>query len=275
MIELPEAAAIARQITETLAGKYVASAAAGTTPHRFAWYTGDPAEYNERLAGKTVGQASYVASNIEIHVGDMLVVVSAPIRYHAEGAKRPKKYQLLIEFKDGTGISSAAQMWGGFFCFPEGESGGYPDYPIAKARPSPLTDAFDRAYFDTLFNADTPKLSAKAFLATEQRIPGLGNGALQDILWTARIHPKRKMGELSGAEIEAMYKAVKDVLAEMVAQGGRDTERDLFWQYGGYRTVLSRNTVNTPCPVCCSLIEKAAYLGGSIYWCPGCQLLDN
>ena len=64
-----------------------------------------------------------------------------------------------------------------------------------------------------------------------------------------------------------MYKAVKDVLAEMVAQGGRDTERDLFWQYGGYRTVLSRNTVNTPCPVCGSLIEKAAYLGGSIYWC--------
>lgn|GEM_PF-2077218 len=30
----------------------------------------------------------------------------------------------------------------------------------------------------------------KAFLATEQRIPGLGNGVLQDILWTARIHPK-------------------------------------------------------------------------------------
>jgi formamidopyrimidine-DNA glycosylase len=43
-------------------------------------------------------------------------------------------------------------------------------------------------------------LSAKAFLATEQRIPGLGNGVLQDILFTAGIHPKRKMAAISEEE---------------------------------------------------------------------------
>lgn len=58
-----------------------------------------------------------------------------------------------MEFEDGTAITSSAQMWGGF-----------PDYDIAKTHPSPLTGAFGRAYFDTLFNADTPKLSAKVFL---------------------------------------------------------------------------------------------------------------
>ena len=130
----------------------------------------------------------------------MLLSVSAPIRYHVEGEKRPKKHQLLLEFEDGTAISSSAQMWGGFFLLPGGREGRLSRLSTwPSTRPSPLTDAFDRAYFDTLFNADTPKLSAKAFLATEQRIPGLGNGVLQDILWTARIHPKRKMGELSDA----------------------------------------------------------------------------
>jgi len=89
---------------------------------------------------------------------------------------------------------------GRLLLLPGRSKGGFPDYDIAKARPSPLTDAFDRAYFAALFAVDTPKLSAKAFLATEQRIPGLGNGVLQDILWTARIHPKRKMGELSEPE---------------------------------------------------------------------------
>ncbi len=274
MIELPEAVVIARQITETLGGKRIARAIANASPHTFAWYTGDPAEYNDRLTGKVIGTGRGVGVNIEFAAGDMLLVISAPIYYHLQGEKRPKKHQLLLEFEDGTAISASAQMWGGFFCFPSSEKGGFPDYDIAKTRPSPLTDAFDRAYFDTLFDADTPKLSAKAFLATEQRIPGLGNGVLQDILWTARIHPKRKMGELTGCEIDAMYDAVKQVLAAMTAQGGRDTERDLFGNFGGYKTVLSKNTVDTPCPACDAFIVKEAYMGGSIYYCTGCQTLQ-
>lgn len=273
MIELPEAVVVARQITETLGGKRIASAVANASPHKFAWYTGDPAAYNDRLAGKVMGTGQGVAGNIEFMAGDMVLAISAPIRYHAEGVKRPKKHQLLLEFEDGTAISSSAQMWGGFFCFPQGEKGGYPDYAIAKSRPSPLTDAFDRAYFNTLFDEATPKLSAKAFLATEQRIPGLGNGVLQDILWTARIHPKRKMGDLSEPEIQAMFEAVRHVLAQMTAEGGRDTEKDLFGQPGGYKTVLSRYTVNTPCPVCGTVIRKEPYLGGAIYFCEGCQPL--
>jgi formamidopyrimidine-DNA glycosylase len=56
MIELPEAAVIGRQVTETLAGKRTASAVANASPHKFAWYTGDPAEYDARLAGKVIGR---------------------------------------------------------------------------------------------------------------------------------------------------------------------------------------------------------------------------
>jgi formamidopyrimidine-DNA glycosylase len=273
MIELPEAVVVARQITQTLSGKRIACAVANASPHKFAWYTGDPAEYNERLAGKVVGSGWGVAGNIEFGAGDMILSISAPLRYHSQGEKRPVKHQLLVEFEDGTAISSSAQMWGGFFCFPQGGKAGFFDTDTARLRPSPLTDAFDRVYFQTLFNADTPKLSAKAFLATEQRIPGLGNGVLQDILWTARIHPRCKMAELSKTEIETMFQTVKLVLAQMTAQGGRDTERDLFGQPGGYKTVLSKNTVDTPCPSCGTMIRKEPYLGGAIYYCAGCQKL--
>jgi formamidopyrimidine-DNA glycosylase len=203
----------------------------------------------------------------------MVLSISAPVRYYGQDEKRPQKHQLMLEFEEGTAISSSAQMWGGFFCFPKGGEAGFPDSDIARKRPSPLTEAFNRAYFDTLFSADTPKLSAKAFLATDQRIPGLGNGVLQDILWTAHIHPKRKMGELSAEDINAMYAAVKQVLAVMTEKGGRDTERDLFGQPGGYKTVLSKNTVATPCPTCGTTIRKEPYLGGAIYYCAGCQKL--
>lgn len=275
MIELPEATTIARQINSTIKGKRILNAIANQSPHKFAWYTGDPAEYNDRLAGKTIGTAATVGALVEINADNMLLSIGAPIRYHIQGEKRPQKHQLLLEFEDGTAISSSAQMWGGFFCFQVGEKGGFPDYDIAKTRPSPLTDAFDRAYFDTLFDDNTPKLSAKAFLATEQRIPGLGNGVLQDILWTAKIHPKRKMASLSVRETSQLYHAVKSVLRKMTDQGGRDTERDLFGQPGGYKTVLSKFTVGTPCPLCGTMIKKEPYLGGSIYYCEGCQKMCN
>ncbi len=273
MIELPEAIVIAGQINGTVGGKRILSALANHSPHKFAWYTGNPAEYNQRFAGKTINLATGTAMFVEIYADEMKLVVYAPLRYYFRDEKRPAKHQLLVEFENGTAISSTVRMWGGFFCFPEGGKSGFADYEIATGRPSPLSDDFNRAYFDGLISEKTAGLSAKAFLATEQRIPGLGNGVLQDILWKARIHPKRKMRELSPSEIDKMFNAVKSMLKQMTAQGGRDTERDLFSEWGGYKTVLSKNTANTPCPACGAIIQKENYMGGSIYYCGGCQPL--
>jgi formamidopyrimidine-DNA glycosylase len=210
---------------------------------------------------------------VEIKADDMILLIGTPIRYHAEAEKLPKKHQLLLEFEDFTAMSCTIQMWGAMFCFKDGENGGFSDYHKAKQTPSPLSEAFDRAFFDTLFDGNSGKLSAKAFLATEQRIPGLGNGVLQDILFNAKIHPKRKINTLSENDKTTLFNSIKSTLAEMTFQGGRDTERDLFGCPGGYRTILSKNTVGKPCSFCGTEIKKEAYLGGSIYYCGGCQKL--
>lgn len=273
MVELPEAVALVEQINNTLIGKKVMNATANHTPHLFAWYTGNPTDYHDLLTEKTIQGASTVGDHIEIMAGDMILHLSTPLRYHAEGEKLPMKHQLLLEFEDLTAVSATIQMWGSIFCFRDGDDGGIPDYYASKKRPTPLSDSFDRAFFNSLFDEKTAKLSAKAFLATEQRIPGLGNGVLQDILWTAKIHPKRKMDSLSLEEISNMYHAIKSVLKQMTVKGGRDTERDLFGHPGGYKTVLSKNTVDIPCPACGTFIKKEAYMGGSIYYCEGCQQL--
>ena len=149
-----------------------------------------------------------------------------------------------------------------------------PYYDATKSKPSPLSDEFDRAYFDRLItSSDVQKLSAKAFLATEQRIPGLGNGVLQDVLFNAKIHPKKKVNTLSEKDKEVLFNSIKDILSVMASQGGRDTELDIFGHPGGYETILSKNTVNKPCHVCGTIIKKEAYMGGSIYFCERCQTL--
>lgn len=271
MIELPEAVVLARQINETLVGKRIKLALANQSPHKFAWYTGDPAHYNERLAGKTIRSAAPTAGEVEIEADEMQLILGASLGYYPAGERRPARHQLLLEFDDESALVATIQMWGGLFCVREGEPVGFEDYRLGRERPSPLSDAFDRAHFDSLFPENPAKLSAKAFLATEQRIPGLGNGVLQDILWTAKIHPRRKMDSLTADETEQLFRAVRSVLREMVDGGGRNTERDLFGCPGGYQTILSKNIVGQPCPACDALIQKEAYLGGSVYFCPGCQ----
>ena len=69
------------------------------------------------------------------------------------------------------------------------------------------------------------------------------------------------------------YEAILGVLAKMIEAGGRDTEKTLFGEAGGYVTKLSKKTVGKPCPYCGSEIEKKSYLGGTVYFCPFCQAL--
>jgi formamidopyrimidine-DNA glycosylase len=124
-----------------------------------------------------------------------------------------------------------------------------------------------------LAGPETQKLRAKGFLATGQRVPGLGNGVLQDILWSAKIHPKSRVSAWSESDQECLFQQVKAVLSAMAELGGRDTEKDLFGNEGGYKTVMSKNTAGHPCPVCGGMIQKENYMGGSIYYCAGCQTL--
>lgn len=271
MIELPEATVISRQITAHLSGRKIVNVTANATPHKFAWYSGDPANYPNLLKGRTIRCASAAGNFIEVDTEDRTLIISTPMKYHAVGETPPKKHQLLLEFADRSAVTCTVQMWGAMICVPVGEEASLPDYRIAKQKPSPLSGTFDRAYFNSLFDESTVNLSLKEFLATKQRIPGLGNGVLQDILWNARVHPKRKIHDLTSNEVEAVFAAVKRVLLIMTDQGGRDTERDLFDCIGGYKTILSKNTVDLPCPACGTTIRKEAYLGGAIYFCPTCQ----
>jgi formamidopyrimidine-DNA glycosylase len=272
MIELPEAVVLAGQISEAVGGKRIRNVIAAQSPHKLAWYFGDPRKYKGLLTGKVVSSATSYGGQVEITAGSAKVLFSdgVNLRCYRKGEKLPDKHQLLLEFDDGSFLVGWVQMYGGLSAFSEGENNNK-YYLIARGKPSPLSRDFDEAYFRSLSDEGTARLSLKAFLATEQRIPGLGNGVLQDILFNARMHPKKKEGTLSATDRRNLFDSVKNTLREMTAKGGRDTENDLFGKPGGYRTKLSKNTVGKPCSICGTPIKREAYLGGSIYYCAGCQ----
>lgn len=272
MIELPEAAVLAKQINEIVVGKKIRNVIAVQTQHKLAWYFGNPQEYKSLLTGKVISGAASYGGQVEITAGKAKLLFSdgVNLRYYNKGEKLPDKHQLLLEFDDGSSMVGWVQMYGGLSAFPKGKNDNK-YYLIAKEKPSPLSGDFNENYFKSLFDESTVKLSLKAFLATEQRIPGLGNGVLQDILFNAKMHPKKKAGTLSAADQRILFDSIKNTLSEMTAKGGRDTENDLLGKPGAYKTKLSKNTVGQPCLICSTLIRKEAYLGGSIYYCARCQ----
>lgn len=275
MLEIPEALTIARQVEATLLGRRITRVVAGHSPHKFAWYYEEQSAYSEILAGLVIEKSAAPGGKVEIFAGDavMLFGDGVNLRYHARGEQHPVKHQLLVEFNDGAALSGSVQMYGGLWCFPAGAFDNY-YYQVARERPIPLSPDFDQEYFLSLTAMPgVAKLSTKAFLATEQRIPGLGNGVLQDILYNAGIHPKRKMGTLTDADIDNLYAAVKTTLAEMTELGGRDTEKDFMGNPGGYHTKMSSKTHGQPCLRCGSLVVKESYMGGAVYYCGACQPL--
>ena len=272
MLEIPEAVTISSQIKETLAGKKIAKVEAAHSPHGFAFYFGNPDDYPALLEGKTIDDAYPSGGQIEIAAGGARLTLNdgTTPRWHKAGSKVPAKHQLYLEFDDKSFITCTVQMYGGMMAFPDGTNDNF-YYLVGKEKPSPLTAAFDEAYFDGLCGKAKPNTSAKALLATGQRIPGLGNGCLQDILFTAGINPQTKLSSLSDGQLANLFDSLKRVLLAMTDGGGRDTEKDLYGCPGSYITVLSSKTWGGLCPACGGAIVRKAYLGGNVYFCPSCQ----
>ncbi|ULQ60523.1 hypothetical protein K7I13_04280 [Brucepastera parasyntrophica] len=208
MLEIPETRTIAEQCNSVIRGKKIRFAQANASPHGFAFYHDDPASYPALLEGSTIGETYAYSGMVEVEAGKTRLLIGDGInmRYLAPEKEPPKKHQLYILFEDSSSIVCTIQMYGGIWVYSEGENDN-PYYLIAKQKPNPLTDEFTESYFMDLFDGVKPSMSAKGFLATEQRIPGLGNGVLQDILFNARVNPKTKIQFLDTGEKRVFSKA--------------------------------------------------------------------
>jgi len=272
MLEIPESTTIEMQAQNILTGRIIKQVINATSPHSFTWYNGDPARYQELLVGKQIISAEGHGAFVDLHCdGNIHISISDGVnmKYYPSIEKHPQKHQLLIVLDDDSFLAFTVSMYGSIYAF-EGEFDN-PYYKGSYEKLSPLGDDFDESYFENLFKSVTKDISIKALLATEQRIPGLGNGVLQDILFNAGLRPKFKISKIDDLGKSDLFHCLKTTIRSMTDKGGRDTERDFYGNAGGYKTILSKSTYKKPCMICGSNIVKEAYLGGTVYYCPTCQ----
>lgn len=273
MLELPESYSLSRQIGSALTGKIISEVVILQTPHKFAFFKSNVEEYANLLEGKTITGSTFKGGMLEIDTEDSMIVFSDGVtpRYYEGKENFPKKHQFALVFDDDTALICTIRMYGFIDVCPLGTC--EEEYYVSSStKPNPMTEGFTYEHFRSLYKGDK-KLTAKAFLATEQRIPGLGNGVLQDILWDAGIDPRYKLDKASEEDFRALYDSTVKILCKMCEEGGRDTENDIYGNPGGYITQLSKNSLGEPCIKCGNMIKKAAYMGGTVYFCDKCQKL--
>lgn len=275
MFELPEYIVLTRQINESIRGKQVQDGHLGNSPHKFVWYNRTHEEFEKLTTGRVVGQASVKGRWMFVPLEPDYVFLfgecGGKILYHQPGDELPKKYHLYLHFRDNSFLTATTQMWGAYELYERGLE--LERQYIKDMRPTPVEAEFTFDYFNDLIDgvAAEGKRSVKGVLTQDQLIPGLGNSIAQDIMFNAHLNPRHEIADLDLQQRRSLYDAIPNTIDEIIQQGGRYDETDLYGNPGGYVRIMDKNAPGRPCPRCNGKVVKIQYLGGACYYCQDCQ----
>ena len=156
--------------------------------------------------------------------------------------------------------------------------------PVAALGPEPLGESF------------TPELLARALkrsrqpvkvkLLDQSLVAGIGNIYASESLFRAGISPRRAANRLTGAQVEQLWRAIREVLTAAIEWGSTvplnfsSRESDGLFYYGSavgevdFHTeqlrVYDRN--GQPCCNCNTPVRRIVQAARSTFFCPHCQL---
>ena len=97
----------------------------------------------------------------------------------------------------------------------------------------------------------------KARLMDQAVIAGIGNLLADEILWQARIDPRRPAGSLSADELDTVRRAARAAIRHALRAGGAHTGR-----------LTPHRERDGHCPRCGTPLSRGRIGGRTTYWCP-------
>lgn len=107
----------------------------------------------------------------------------------------------------------------------------------------------------------------KAALMDQTFVAGVGNIIADEVLWQARIHPRRRIESLTEEERRRLFTVMHKILREAV-EGYDYIPRKRSWLSG------VRGLPDARCPRCGSPLQRTTVGGRTTYFCPHCQGSD-
>ena len=226
------------------------------------------------------GRIEFVTSRgngIRVKLDNGMNLILAPeyggrVFYHRSEEAVPTKFHLRVDFDDGTALTVRLTSMGLIHAMKDTEL--ERSYVFRRdfnsEVPSPIDEDFTFERFSRLL-AENNRMLKSVLVGKDAVVVGLSNSAFQDIIYRAKLHPKRKASDLSKDERQAFYDAVRLVLQERIRLNGKNQFLDLYGKQGSYTPAMGPNMKQKACPLCGTSIEKLSLGGGHVYFCPKCQ----
>src|ERR671911_2693459 len=272
MPELPEVTVISEDVAELAVGREVLRAAV----FRPDVTNVEPEEFGRLLVGRTLRATERRGKIIVLDFGAVIglvhLVISGRVLRLPEWREPDRMNTAVLEFggEGGSLVLAFTRLWLGYFdLYEPGEEESHP--LISRLGPDPFSDDFTVEYLASAFSR---KASVKALLLDQSVVAGLGNIYVDEILFSARVHPARKANTLSGDEIQNIHAATRDILHHAIDLRGTtfDSYHDAFGETGRYQHQLEVFTrMGEPCPRCGTRIVKSRVAGRGTHTCPACQ----
>jgi formamidopyrimidine-DNA glycosylase len=103
----------------------------------------------------------------------------------------------------------------------------------------------------------------KAGLMDQTLLAGIGNLLADEILWQARLHPKRTFDSLSDEELAKLVTSIRRVVRESLDDDSIARKRSWFLHVRGRQDAV--------CPRCGTPLARTVVAGRTTYFCPNCQ----
>lgn len=147
---------------------------------------------------------------------------------------------------------------------------------LSPLGPEPLEAGFDAGYLRRVIGSRRAQI--KPLLLDQKVVSGIGNIYADEILYDARLHPRRKANTLSHEEWEALHEAIRTNLAAGVEHRGTTVRlyRDVLDRPGehqDYLRVFEKH--GRPCPGCEGEVVREKVGGRPSHFCPECQREDG
>lgn len=136
-----------------------------------------------------------------------------------------------------------------------------PQYPELGIEP--LSDQFSREWFSHLLN---DQREIKIVMTDQKKIAGIGNAYSDEILFHARINPRRRAESLTNEEIHILYDSIHYILENALI---KIREADTYEEVRDFLLVHGKK--GQPCPICQSVIREIEVSKRVTHVCPQCQ----
>ena len=195
------------------------------------------------------------------------LMIAGRLHWKPKGAKIARKYgQAALDFPNGTLLLT--------------EAGTKKRASIHLVRGEAALQEYDPGgleIFDMTLEQFTAALTRenhtlKRSLTDPHLFSGIGNAYSDEILHRAKLSPIRLTKQMTAIEIERLYHAVRESMAEWIERLRKERGSVFPGRVTAFRPDMAvHGKYGKPCPVCGSPVQRIVHAENETNYCPTCQ----